>query len=220
MSLQTIIDHAESISIDHRSVVATTVTRSQKILTAARSTVRPWQFKVTPSNAYRWDLSYNRGVVAAIENIDRHTSTVITLSNAAGMAWLVEYQGVLSAGQRSDMTINSMTGTTLVLNLGSTVQALSNSTVLFRAGDIIQPANSAYPYKVVNDVTRGSGVTRTITLHRGTIPETGVTLAGQTLNIGVDVDWRVKIVALPSVTITPGRFIQWTGDFELVEEVI
>jgi len=220
MSIQTIIDRAESISIDHRSVVATTITRSQKILTAARSTVRPWQFKITPTNAYRWDENHNRGVVAAIENIDRHTSTVITLSNNAGMTWLVEYQGDLTSEQRSDMTINSMSGTTLIVNLGSTVQSLSSITKLFRAGDIIQPANSAYPYKIMFDVTRGSGVTRTLTLHRGTIPEVGVTLAGQTLNIGVDVDWRVKIVALPSYTITPGRFIQWSGDFELVEEVI
>ena len=229
MSLQTIIDRAESINIDTRRVVASTLSRNQKILTATRNSTQPWRFKVTPTSGYRWDRDYYdytlnavtpmRRTVAAIEATDRHTSAVINLARNTGMTWITEYQGELNSGQRGDMTINSFSGTTLIMNLGSTVQSLPSGTILFEAGDIIQPANSAYPYKVQSRVLRGSGTTRTVTTHRPLIPETGVTVSGQLLDFGIDCDWTVKIVALPSYTITPDRFVEWSGDFELIEVV-
>lgn len=230
MSLQTIIDRAESVTIDTRRVVASTLSRNQKILTATRNSTQPWRFKVTPTNGYRWDGDYYdytlnavtpmRRTVAAVEAIDRHTSTVINLAKNTGMHWITQYQGDLTLSERGDMTINSFSGTTLVVNLGSTVQSLPSGTILFEAGDIIQPANSAYPYKVQARVTRGSGTTRTVTTHRPLIPESGVSVSGQTLQFGIDCDWTVKIAALPTYTITPDRFVEWSGDFELIEVVV
>ena len=229
MSLQTIIDRAESIGIDTRRVVASTLSRNQKLLTATRSSTQPWRFTVTPTNGYRWDGDYYdytlnavtpmRRTVAAVEAIDRHTSATINLAKNTGMHWVTQYQGDLTAGERGDMTINSFSGTTLVMNLGTSVQALPSGTILFEAGDIIQPANSAYPYKVQSRVTRGSGTTRTVTTHRPLIPETGVSVSGQLLKFGIDCTWTVKVGLLPSYTITPDRFVEWSGNFELIEVV-
>lgn len=216
-SLQTIVDRAESIGIDHRGVVATTVTRNQRVLTAERNTYKPWSFTITPSNGYVWDAS-NRELVAALEQKDRWDEHEISLGNNANLSWLTSYGGELTTGQQADMTIASVGNKSFVLNLGSTVQALGSTTVLFRAGDIIQPANSRYPYKVATTVTRGSGTTRTVHVHRGVIQDQ--TFSGQTLKIGSACTWRVVVTGLPRYVIVPGRLIEWQGEFEAVEKIL
>lgn len=215
-SLQTIVDRAEAININHRGVVATTVTRSQKILTAERSTYKPWAFRITPSNGYVWDAS-NREFIAQLEAKDRWSEHEINLGNNPNLNWLTQYSGDLTSGQLADITISAVGVKTLTLSLGASVQALGSSTVLFRAGDIIQPDNSRYPYKVEATVTRGIGSTRSVTLHRGVIADQ--TLTGQQLRVGTACTWKVIVTTLPTYTLVPGRLIEWSGEFEVVEKI-
>jgi len=217
-SLQTIINRSEKIGINHRSIVATTITRNQKILTAERSSYKPWQFTITPTNGYYWDKD-NRSLIADLEKRDQWDEHVINLGEDASLNWLTEYNGDLSDAQLEDMTIASVGDKTLVLTLGGTVTALSSPTVLFAAGDIIQPANSRYPYKVTSDLTRGSGATRTVHVHRGVIAE-DVSIVGQELLTGNDCTWTVVLAVLPTYAIAPGRFVEWSGNFEAVEKII
>lgn len=216
-SLQTIINRSEKITIDHRSIVATVITRSQKILTSERSSYKPWQFKITPTNGYVWDEN-NRALIADIENRDRWAEHEINLGEDAGLSWLTAYNGDCNQAQLDDLTINSVSTKSFVLSLGATAQAMSSGSLLFRAGDIIQPANSRYPYKVVSDLTRGSGTTRTVHVHRGIIPDQ--TFTGQQLNVGNDCVWHVVLTNLPTYTIVPGQLIEWSSDFEAVEKIV
>lgn len=216
-ALQTVVDRAEAININHRGVVATTVTRSQKVLTAERSTYKPWAFKITPSNGYVWNAD-NREFIALLEAKDRWGEHEINLGNNAGLSWITAYSGDLTSGQLADITISAVGVKTLTISLGSTVQSLGSSTVIFRAGDIIQPNNSRYPYKVEATVTRGTGTTRSVTLHRGVIADQ--TLTGQTLRVGNACTWKVIVTDLPTYTLAPGRLIEWSGDFNCVEKIL
>jgi hypothetical protein len=105
-----------------------------------------------------------------------------------------------------------------VLTTSSTL--VSSSTVLFRAGDIIQPANSRYPYAITSNVLRGSTSTVTVNLHRPIITSENITLGGENVNVGNDCTWRVLVVTLPTYTLIPNKQVQYTGDFEVIEKVI
>lgn len=226
MSLQSIIDKAQQIEIDRRRIVGQTISRSQRIKTAERSTAQPWRFKVTPPGALKYADS--RGILEVIDLGDRVTEYEVSLSNSSGMQYITEYQGELNSSQVSALTIASTGTSSLVITtlptIGSTTTNtstfVSSSTIIFKKGDFIQPANSRYPYTVVSDVVRGSSTTTTVTLHRGIITSENINLIGQTLDVGVNCTWRVVITGLPSYQLIPNRLVQYTGDFELVEKII
>lgn len=211
MSIQTIIDSAQSITINRRAVVAQSVSRSQQIKTAERG-YRVWKFTVSPSPGLKWE-NY-RGMIEAIDNKDKITETQISLANNANMGWTVAYQGEFTQGALDAITISSVTGNSLTL---TTLPTVSSTTIAFKAGDYIQPDGSRYPYTVVNTVLRGSGNTITLTVNRGMIAD--ITLANAGILVGSQVTWRVVPVMLPDYTLTPGRFIAWSGDFELMEVI-
>lgn len=219
MSLQTIIDKAQQIEIDRRRVVGQTISRSQRIKTAERSSAQPWKFKVTPPGMLRWADS--RGVVELIDFNDRVNEYEISLSNSTGMNYITEYRGEITQLQLDNLTIYSAsTASMAITGLPAISGEITSSTVIFAVGDIIQPANSRYPYTVVNTVVRGVNTTTNVTLNREVITSEGVTLAGQAINVGNSCTWRVIVTGLPTYQLVPGKNVQYTGDFELIEKII
>ena len=215
MSIQTIIDKAQQIEIDRRRMVGQTISRSQRLKTAERSTAQPWKFKVTPPGMLPWAES--RSLIETIDSADRVEETEVSLSNVAGMQYITEYRGQLNKADIDAMTIYAVGTDTLTL---TTLPAVSSSTVIFAKGDYIQPANSRYPYTVAETCTRGTSTTTSVTLHRNVITSEGITLTGQHVNYGNTCTWRLVVSGLPSYQLVPGKFVQYTGDFELIEKIV
>lgn len=215
MSIQTIIDKSQQIEIDRRRMIGQTVSRSQRIKTAERSTAQPWKFKVTPPGSLPWTSS--RGILEVIDLNDRVNEYQISLSNSAGMSYITAYQGAMTQAQINTITVSSTGTSTLTL---TNLPSIGSTGVLFRPGDIIQPKNSRYPYTVVSTATRGSSTTTTVTLNRPVITSENLNLVGDGIRVGNSATWQVVVTVLPTYTLTPMRQVQFTGDFELIEKVI
>jgi hypothetical protein len=215
MSIQSIIDRAQQIEIDRRRMVGQTMSRSQRIKTAERSTAQPWKFKVTPPAQIPWTTG--RVIAEAIDAGDRVTEYQISLNNNTGMNYITKYQGSMTQGQINSLTINSTSTSTLVIG---TLPGVVSSTVLFAAGDLIQPTNSRYPYSVTATVLRGSDSTVSVPLHRPLITSEGISLAGSGVKIGNSCTWRVVLTIMPTYSLIYGQRMQYNGDFEMVEKII
>lgn len=215
MSIQNIINAAQQIEIDRRRMVGQSISRSQRIKTAERSTSQPWKFKVTPPAQLPWTTS--RGVIEVIDLNDRVNEYTISLNANSGMNYITAYQGSLTQAQLNALTISTSTTATLVL---TTLPSVSSSTVMFKAGDLIQPENSRYPYSVTETVLRGSNTTTSVTLHRPIITSENINLVGQGVAVGNSATWRVIVTGLPTYALIPMKQVQYTGDFELVEKII
>lgn len=215
MSIQNIIDKAQQIEIDRRRIVGQTISRSQRIKTSERSTAQPWKFKVTPPAYLKWSTS--REMIEAIDRADRVEEYEISLNNNSAMNYITAYRGSLTQGQLNSITIQTASTNTLVL---TGLPSVASNTVMFRPGDLIQPTNSRYPYTVVQETTRGLNTTTNVILHRNIITSEDIVLSGQGIEVGNSCTWRVVVSSLPSYQLVPGQFVQYTGDFELVEKVI
>jgi hypothetical protein len=213
--IQYIIDNAQQIEIDRRRMVGQTISRSQRIKTAERSTAQPWKFKVTPPAQIPWTTG--RVVAEAIDAGDRVAEYEISLNNRSGMNYITAYQGAMTAPQRAALTIASTGTSTLTL---TTLPSVSTSTVLFAAGDIIQPANSRYPYAITDTVLRGSNTTTNVLLNRPLITSEAISLIGQTVLIGNSCTWQVVLTIMPTYSLVYGQRMQYNGDFELIEKII
>jgi hypothetical protein len=215
MSIQNIINSAQQIEFDRRRMVGQSVSRSQRIKTAERSTGQPWKFKVTPPAQLPWTAS--RGFIEVIDFNDRVNEYTISLNDNPGMNYITAYQGQLTQSQLNDLTISTSTTATLVL---TTLPSVSTTTVMFKAGDIIQPENSRYPYSVTTQVLRGATSTITVPLHRSIITSENINLMTQGVKVGNSATWQVVVTALPTYSLIPMRQVQYTGDFELIEKII
>ena len=219
MSIQNIINGAQQIEIDRRKVVSQTISRSQRIKTAERSTAQPWKFKVTPPGMLTWASS--RGFIEDITYNDRTTEYEISLNANAKMNYITAYQGRLTQAQLNSLTVSTTSTSTLTItDLPAIAGSITSSTVVFARGDIIQPSNSRYPYTVATTATRGSSTTTSVTLNRPLITSENINLVGQHLKVGNTCTWRVVVSTLPTYQLVPGQFVQYTGDFELVEKII
>jgi hypothetical protein len=215
MSIQNIINRAQQIEIDRRRMVGQSISRSQRIKTAERSTGQPWKFKVTPPAQLPWTAS--RGFIEVIDFNDRVNEYTISLNDNPGMNYITAYQGELSQIQLDALTISTSTTSTLVL---TTLPTTASTSVLFKPGDIIQPENSRYPYSVTTTVLRGSGSTVSVPLNRAIITSEGVNLMTQGVKVGNSATWQVVVTGLPTYSLIPMRQVQYTGDFELIEKII
>ena len=102
----------------------------------------------------------------------------------------------------------------------SRIKSVSSSSVVLAQGDFIQPINSRYPYTVKETVLRGTDTTVVVELHRNIITSEVTTITNAGILVGNDVSWRVVVASLPTYQLIPGRRVQYTGDFELIERVI
>lgn len=216
MSIQTIINTAQSIEASRQALVATSMSRSGRLFTGARNWAKPWRFTVTPRPI--WSISEGRAIIEAVMNYDKHSEQTVKLGQGSA-SWVTAYQGSVgtTAGVLNGITVASATGTSMIINYSG----LSNGQNIVRAGDIIQPVGHRYPYVVQTDVNAtGATGTATITLNRGYLPQTGYTLAGVALTVGVDCSWIVKVSKLPTYRYLPGQLVEFTEEFELIESVI
>jgi len=213
--IQYIIDKAQQIEIDRRRMVGQSISRSQRIKTAERSTGQSWKFKVTPPAQIPWTVG--RLVTENINTRDRVEEYTINLSNNPKMSYITAYQGEMTQAQINSLTVQAQGTSTLTL---TTLPSVSSSTILFAPGDIIQPANSRYPYAVSDYVVRGVNTVTNVTLNRPVITSENITLTGQGVKVGNSATWRMVVSALPTYTLIPMKQVQYTGDFELIEKII
>lgn len=217
MSIQTVINSAQSIEVSRPALVATTMSRSGRLFTGTRNWTKPWRFTIEPKPI--WRVSDVRSVIEDIMTQDKHTEQSINLGQG-GASWTIQYLGNApkTGNQLNTITFSSITGTTAVIG---NLTGLTNGTYIFRKGDIIQPVGHRYPYVVTQDVVFTTGdTTKTFTVHRGYIPQTSYTLAGAGVLVGPGVSWRVKVSNLPTYKYVPGQLVEFTGAFELVESIL
>jgi len=103
---------------------------------------------------------------------------------------------------------------------------VTSTTSIFKAGDYIQLrtlASGAVSWGVLRtvalDVERGTGSTVDVPVHRPWVNITASDRRGGDLYVGNEVKLRVLITRLPSFQLLPGKIVQWTGDFELYENI-
>lgn len=239
MSLQSIISSAVNIEINRSKLVAQSVSRSGRILTAARNWANPFRFTVEPKPLWKW--TEFRDEIEAVMVADRLDTHTIYLAGKVGgletdyQNWLTAYQGNLQIifGQirrglitpsTDDPTIASFSGTTMVVNTPAAILGKQ----LVKVGDYICPGNQTspavsyrHPY-IVSAVTNNgviNGSTLTITTHRPFIPVSGYSVANKTLFAGSQLAYNVKVVRLPNIRFVPGQFVEFNGVFELIEEL-
>jgi hypothetical protein len=214
-ALQTIIDSATKIEIDRRRIVGQSVSRSQRLRTAERTSSQPWMMSITPKPA--WTYSINRELIEGISYIDRSRETQINLANNPNLAYLTAYQGDMTAGQITAVRVTATSTATITLDV---LPAISSTAYLFRSGDFIQPQYSRYPYTVVDSVQRGVGSTVVINLNRPIITSENLTLTGSGVLVGNSCTWRMIVGSLPTIQMTIRDRFEWSGDFKLMEKVI
>jgi hypothetical protein len=213
--LQTIIDTAASIEFDRRRIVATSISRSQRIKTAERPTAQPWTFKITPAGAFRYNE--NRSILEKLYLQERVEEYEVNLANNPRLSYITNYRGDLTSEQLTGLRTTATSTTTITVDL---LPAVNPYSVIFKRGDFIQPDNSRYPYTVVQDVLRGQLTTVTLNLNRPIITSENITLTNQKLRVGTDTTLKLLVVDLPSYNLVPGGLVQFSGDFRVVERVV
>ncbi len=199
MSFQWIIDSAESISIDTRSVVSSTVARDGTTRSVTRGG-QPWRIEAKLPDGPKW--STYRPLIAAAERLDRYSTATIAFNNA-NLSWLYGYQGNWTG---------SLTGTWTAGDSSFYVTGGTGSGYVFRAGDLVQLGTGGYVYKIAQDLPTG-GPTFPV-IHRPII-ESG----SGTVFIGTQITMTVRCIDFPRWTIFARDQVSWSGPFVFVEEI-
>ena len=214
-ALQTIIDNASKIEIDRRRVVGQSVSRSQRLRTAERTSAQPWMMSITPKPV--WTYSTNRELIEGITYLDRSRESIVNLANNPNLSYLTAYQGDMTAGDIGGLRVTATSTATITLDV---LPAISSTAYLFRSGDFVQPRYSRYPYVVVDSVQRGSGSTVVLNLNRPIITSENLTLTGSGIFVGNSCTWRMVVGSLPIIQMNIRDRFEWSGDFKLMEKVI
>lgn len=222
--LQTIINNANGITIDRRKVVGLQITRNEIPRTSITPTRQPWRMVLTmPSSLYYYN---NRDLLEALDTIDRVTPQVVTFSDNTCLSWIFRYQGALTSGQISALTVSSFTGNQLVIG---GLPAVSAGTVIFEPNDLIQIGNHTYPFTSTTQVLRGGGSTITVTTNRPNIISSNVVGAG--ITVGSACQFYMFCPNMPTYRLIPGGYvkngtgtlnnalIEFSDDFQLYEFV-
>jgi len=219
MAIQELLDGATSITMDKAVPTSMSVSRGQKLRTQSRA-ISIYKFVVGLNPGYRYDNTNTRSLLTSYDVQGRITEEQIKLSNVAGGAWIQEYQGNLST---SDQNLTYIVAADQVgpgdgtgsISINTTNVVGGADTVIVEAGDFIQAANSTYPYQAVETVTKGTSPTVTIKTHRTPIE---VNLGANVL-YGNDVTFTVKMIDQPPYSLTPGRYVEWGGEMQLMEVI-
>lgn len=200
-AFQTVIDRAETISINKRKSVAQTQTRDGTVRAISQGSL-PWRFEVRLPDGPRW-TDY-RGLIEKMEALDRVTVGTIQITDS-GQAWLSGYQG--NAANPATITATYTSGNTITLTGGQAASGYN-----FRAGDLIQLGASGSVYSVTADVAYNSN---TVSLHRPVLEAAG----SYTLIVGQSVTWSVICTQFPQWTIFARDQVAWSGPFVFVEDL-
>jgi hypothetical protein len=222
--LQTIINKASSLTIDRRKVVGIQVTRNEIPRTSLTPTKQPWRFKLSMPSSLRY--YNNRDLLEALDTIDRYTPQTITFSNNACLSWIFRYQGAMTSGQISAITVSSFIGNQLILG---NLPSVGASTVLFEPNDLIQLGSYTYPFTSTTQILRGGSSTVTITTNRPNIITSSV--VGANITVGNGCTFNMFCPNMPTYKLIPGGYvasgsttlnnalIEFSDDFDLYEWV-
>lgn len=226
MSIQKIVDSAVSIEINRSKLIAQSVSRSGRLLTASRNWANPYRFTVTPKPVWLWDAT-TQGIFAVLHDNDRYTedSFYLTYTSGGSLNWLTQYQGTLDVNNNDvldDMVIASEpTGASLTLTYSGN-SATNAGRYIVRRGDWIRPTNHRYPYQATTDHQIVSGTSSyTINIHRGYIVQSTYTAAGNTLQVGdTAARFYVQATRVPTMRFLYKNLVELTGDLELIEVIL
>lgn len=171
MSLQTIIESAVNIDINRSKLIAQTVSRSGKLLTASRNWVNPFRLTITPKPIWLWS-AYRDEIQTVLDN-DRYASQYIYLYDVTGgtskLSWLAAYQGGLDATSDGvlDNTVGNATTPASGTSIYVTYSGSSTGVYMVKKGDWIRFNNNNFPYLVTADVLVSGAGNYTIPVHRG-----------------------------------------------------
>jgi hypothetical protein len=202
------------MTVNNRRTVGQQVSRSGQVRVAQYLTSVPWVFTVTPHNYLYYPQV--RNVIQAIDNKDRQLPESISFASA-NLSWFVAYQGDLTTGQVNALTLaSSPSANATTISVGN-LPSVSSSAYVFKAGDFLQLG--LYPYKVTDNVLRGSGSTVNVTLHRPVISTPSV---GTLTAVGTACTFYMLAETCPTYTLNPmtnGAFVQWDAPFVFREDI-
>lgn len=225
--LQTIINACDGLSIDRRRVSGIQITRNEEPRITVTATLNPWKMTLTVPSSFRY--SEARGLLEAIDTLDRYTPELVTFSNNPKLNWIFRYQGTMSASQIAGITVTSFVGNQLVLG---NLPVMPSTRVLFEPNDLIQigAANiHPFPFTSTTRITRGTGATVTITTSRPNIITGSV--VGNGIIVGSTCQFYMFCPNMPTYKLVPGgwqtrgtttinnAYIEWSDDFALYEWV-
>jgi len=226
MSLNLILANSESVGINDQRFVGQVVSRNQRISTSEIITVVPFAFEMKPMNYLLYSKS--RGLLNSLRIPDKALPQYLNFGST-GWVNYIKYQGDLSAGQIT--TCQWQTGSANKNLVLGNLPTISSSFIIVRVGDFVQVG--LYSYIATADVTRGSGSTVTIPVHRNLItPVTSPINAvmgefGTTVSMGgatyTGITFQVVLRDYPTYTLIPmtnDSFIQWSGTFKAFESVL
>jgi hypothetical protein len=213
MSLQTIINQAQFITVEKIKTSAQSISRSGRMFTAELASAIPYRFTVGMHGGLQYSL--NRGLLETLDTLDRTVESNINIgSSNAGLAYITAYQGDSTA--TSGISIIGSSGNNLIINAAGA----GTGTFLFKKGDFIQPASGyRYPFQVTADVAHTNAASVSIPIHRPYIEQTGYSLNGKGLTVGSGVSWYVKMITKPLHSIVPHDRIEFNTDFQLIEVI-
>jgi len=219
MSIQSIIDKAETLTVFKKKLSGSTISRSGRIRTAQVASAQPFRFSVQYAPMQKYEPL--RGVLEEIDRLDTVFTEAIDIgSTNTGLSWITSYQGDLSDAQVGQLTVDSASAQTITVDT-SAVTGSTATDYLVKAGDYIQfDTGYKYPYCVTQDVQIGAvgpSTTASIPVHRPILSQNGYTIAGKGILVGNDVTWQVKMLTKPAYTVLPSRYVEFTGPFELME---
>lgn len=214
MSLQNLINIAETLEINRQKTVGQQITRSGVVKVGETPTRNPWRFNIDVSAVKPYADA--RSLMETIDYYDRLNYQDISFDSskgaASGLSYMFNYRGDLTLTQRNALRVSSFSGNQLVL---TGLPSGNASQFILRAGDVFQIDNYPYPFSSVADVTRGSGTTVTVTTHRPNFITASVLNAS--LTFGNAVQFRMIATAMPTYSIIPGRLVKINGQLQLHE---
>jgi len=215
MTIQAIIDRAESIKFDRRKVVGQAVTRNEIVRVSEAITRNPWRFSVKVSAPISYYTA--RPIIEQLDKLDRATSEVITFSNNPNLSWMLAYDfdNQVNSAAIAAMTPTAVSGTNVTI---SGLPPVADTTLMFRQGDFVQFGSYPHPFTVTANVFRGTGASVVLPLHRPVFMSTDV--VGQPIRVGNSVQFRMIATQMPTYTIIRGGengLIVFDSDFELIE---
>jgi hypothetical protein len=211
---QDIFEIQQSMSVNNRRTVGQQVSRSGQMRVAQYLTSVPWVFTVTPHNYLYYPQV--RNVIQAIDNKDRQLPESISFSST-NLSWFDSYQGDLTLVQAAALTLASVPAANSTTITVGNLPSVSSTANVFKAGDFLQMG--LYPYKVTDNVLRGSGSTVTVTLHR---PVIGTVTTGTLTAVGNACTFYMLAESCPTYTLNPmtnGAFVQWDSPFVFREDI-
>lgn len=205
-AFQTVIDYAETISVNRRRKVAQTTSRDGTVKSTSLGG-QIWEFEVTLPSGPAWTTF--RPLIEKMEYLDRTTVGTIQI-NKAGHSYITGYQGNLASTSGISVSFGGGTGNLVSITSGAT--GLSSGQYRFRSGDVIQLGSSGKVYSIVDDVGYADN---NILLNRPVRESAGT----YSLLVGQAVTWSVICVQFPKWTIFGYDQIQWDGPFVFAEAV-